>query len=164
MLNLKELDKKYKVADEGTNLSLFNMSETYWDDDMSVSEAVEKVKNGEINKCFSTDSSSDFEDFLVARDLNIELGFVPDDTYVLLFGHLDHLISKEPISYPAFFKRTGDWIDKEIDFINQVLGLIPDKGEDPKRMKYFRHLLKNMLKTGCADTVEDLLKGSVMED
>lgn len=161
MLNLEELDKKYKVSNDGLWLSLFNMQTgIYWSSDMSVSEAVAKVKSGEIKKTFHTDVSSGLEDFIVARDLNNELKLVPSSTFVLLFGNLDHLVTKEPIQYPADFVRfDGGTEDQEVDFINQVYGLVPDKNEDPERLISLRQSLRNMLRTASAVTVRELLYG-----
>lgn len=158
MLNLEELDKKYKVSNDGLWLSLFNMQTgIYWSSDMSVSEAVAKVKSGEIKKTFSTDISSSLEDFIVARDLNNELKLVPSSIFVLLFGNLDHLVTKEPIQYPADFIRFNSTADREVDFVNQVYGLVPDKNEDPERLIGLRQDLRNMLRTASAITVRDLL-------
>lgn len=160
MLNFEELDKKYKVSNDGLWLSLFNMQTgIYWSSDMSVSEAVAKVKSGEIKKTFSTDVSSSLEDFIVARDLNNELKLVPSSTFVLLFGNLDHLVTKEPIQYPADFIRFDNMEDQEVDFINQVYGLVPDKNEDPERLIGLRQSLRNMLRTASAVTVRELLYG-----
>lgn len=160
MLNLEELDKKYKVSNDGLWLSLFNMQTgIYWSSDMSVSEAVAKVKSGEIKKTFSTDISSSLEDFIVARDLNNELKLVPSSTFVLLFGNLDHLVTKEPIQYPTDFIRFEGMEDQEVDFINQVYGLVPDKNEDPERLIGLRQSLRNMLCTASAVTVRELLYG-----
>lgn len=158
MLNLEELDKKYKVSNAGLWLELFNMQDgIYWSSDMSVSEAVAKVKSGEIKKTFNTDISSSLEDFIVARDLNNELKLVPSSIFVLLFGNLDHLVTKEPIQYPADFIRFDDITDREVDFINQVYGLVPDKNEDPERLIGLRQDLRNMLRTASAVTVRELL-------
>lgn len=158
MLNLEELDKKYKVSNDGLWLELFNMQDgIYWSSDMSVSEAVAKVKSGEIKKTFNTDISSSLEDFIVARDLNNELKLVPSGIFVLLFGNLDHLVTKEPIQYPADFIRFDDITDREVDFINQVYGLVPDKNEDPERLIGLRQDLRNMLRTASAVTVHELL-------
>lgn len=158
MLNLEELDKKYKVSNDGLWLELFNIQDgIYWSSDMSVSEAVAKVKSGEIKKTFNTDISSSLEDFIVARDLNNELKLVPSSIFVLLFGNLDHLVTKEPIQYPADFIRFDDITDREVDFINQVYGLVPDKNEDPERLIGLRQDLRNMLRTASAVTVRELL-------
>ena len=125
-----------------------------------ISEAVAKVKSGEIKKTFHTDISSGLEDFIVARDLNNELKLVPSSTFVLLFGNLDHLVTKEPIQYPADFIRfDGGTEDREVDFINQVYGLVPDKNEDPERLISLRQSLRNMLRTASAVTVRELLYG-----
>lgn len=159
MLNFEELDKMYCVDENMNSMALVRKSKDLtFGDEQTVSAAFNKVKNGEVSKTFNV-RAYDFaplEDFITARKLNDELKIISHDFYVLVFGNLDHFVTKQPISYSEEFKRPNKYTEHEIDVANQVLFLSPEKDDDKKKVLSVRKALVNLLKEGNMTTAEEL--------
>lgn len=161
MIDFKELDKSYVVDENRNSMSLVRKDKGLtFGDEQTVSEAFNKVKQGIVSKPFNVRAYNfaPLEDFITARRLNDELKIISNDFYVLVFGNLDHLVTKKPIEYSDEFKFPNKYTEHEIDAANQVLFLSPEKAEDRERVLSVRRDLANLLREGSMITVEDLSK------
>lgn len=162
MIDLKELDKKYSVDVLGKAFKL-QRNDTEFDifkGEFKVSEVFDKIKNKEISVAeFDVDGSTGkLEDFITAKLLNDELKVITHNNYVLIFGSLDHFVSKEVIEIPADFTDLFPKYTKETYFFaNQVLWLEKENDADKEQIEYVRKMLKNLLKYNTTITVDDLL-------
>lgn len=162
MLDFKELDKKYSVDVLGKAFKL-QRNDTGFDifkGEFKVSEVFDKIKNKEISVAeFDVDGSTGkLEDFITAKLLNDELKVVTHNNYVLIFGNLDHFVSKEAIEIPAdFIDLFPEYTKETYSFANQVLWLEKENDADKEQIEYVRKLLKNLLKYNTTTTVDDLL-------
>ena len=161
MIDFKELDKSYVVDENRNSMFLVRKDKGLtFGDEQTVSEAFNKVKQGIVSKPFNVRAYNfaPLEDFITARRLNDELKIISNDFYVLVFGNLDHLVTKKPIEYSDEFKFPNKYTEHEIDAANQVLFLSPEKAEDRERVLSIRRDLANLLREGSMITVEDLSK------
>ena len=161
MINFEELDKSYVVEENRNSMSLVRKDKGLtFGGEQTVSEAFNKVKQGMVSKPFNVRAYNfaPLEDFITARRLNDELKIVSNDFYVLVFGNLDHFVTKKPIEYSDEFKFPNKYTEHEIDAANQVLFLSPEKAEDKERVLSVRRDLANLLREGNMTTVEDLSK------
>lgn len=161
MIDFKELDKSYVVDENRNSMSLVRKDKGLtFGDEQTVSEAFNKVKQGIVSKPFNVRAYNfaPLEDFITARRLNDELKIISNDFYVLVFGNLDHLVTKKPIEYSDEFKFPNEYTEHEIDAANQVLFLSLEKAEDRERVLSVRRDLANLLGEGSMITVEDLSK------
>lgn len=161
MINFEELDKSYVVDENRNSMSLVRKDKGLtFGDEQTVSEAFNKVKQGIVSKPFNVRAYNfaPLEDFITARRLNDELKLISDDFYVLVFGSLDHFVTKKPIEYSEEFSNRDKYTEHEIDTANQVLFLSPEKAEDKERVLAVRRDLANLLREGNMTTVEDLSK------
>lgn len=163
MIDFKELDKKYSVDALGKTFKL-QRNDTGFDvfkGEFKVSEIFDKIKNREISIAeFDVDGSTGkLEDFITAKLLNDELKIITHNNYVLIFGSLDHYVTKEPIKIPeGFIDLEPQYTTETYSKANQVLWLEPEKLEK-KTLDFYRKMLKNLLKYNTTTTVEDLLEG-----
>lgn len=162
MIDLKELDKKYSVDITSTfKLQRNDTDFEVFKGNYKVSEIFEGIKNGKIKlKEFDVDGNlGRLEDFITAKLLNDELKVVTHGNYVLIFGSLDHYVTKEPIKIPeGFIDLEPQYTTETYSKANQVLWLEPEKLEK-KTLDFYRKMLKNLLKYNTTTTVEDLLEG-----
>ena len=76
----------------------------------------------------------------------------------MIFGSLDHFVSKETIEIPADFTDLAPNYTKETySFANQVLWLEKENDADKEQIEHVRKMLKNLLKYNSTATVNDLL-------
>lgn len=166
-IDIEKIDEKYLVfVTTKDNYRICRKEEAILEGEETISEAFYAQKNAsEVTKFFSVSryGFAPLEDFIVARKLNDELKVISGDFYTLVFGNLEHFVTRQPISYPPEFKRLDKYTEHEIDVANQVLFLSPEKDADRERVMYVRKMLKNLLLHGQSTTVEDLL-GESEED
>lgn len=160
MLNIDKLDKLYSV--DITNVFKLQRNDTGFDvfkGKYKLSEILDGVKNGTIElREFDVDGSTGkLEDFIVARQLNDELKVVIHGYYVLVFGNLEHYITKEPIKVPeGFTDLSPEYTEEAYSRANQVLWLAPETIEK-SILNTYRKMLRNLLKYNTTTTADDLL-------
>ncbi|MBQ7882468.1 MAG: hypothetical protein IJ312_07130 [Treponema sp.] len=83
-----------------------------------------------------------------------------DDTFVMMFTHLENLVTKQPITIPEDFTKVDpEYVDSTVESINRVFWLAPES-DDPKEKAFvgdMRKLLRDMLKYNTTTKVEDLI-------
>lgn len=143
MIDFEELDKKYSVDVLGKAFKI-QRNDIGFDvlkGKLKVSEVFDKIKNKEISVAeFDVDGSTGkLEDFITAKLLNDEL--------ILIFGSLDHFVSKEAIEIPTDFTDLAPKYTKETySFANQVLWLEKENDIAKEKIEHVRKMLKNLLK------------------
>lgn len=151
MIDFEELDKKYSVDVLGKAFKI-QRNDIGFDvlkGRLKVSEVFNKIKNKEIPVAeFDVDGSTGkLEDFITAKLLNDELKIITHNNYVLIFGSLDHFVSKEAIEIPADFTDLAPKYTKETySFANQVLWLEKENDTAKEKIEHVRKMLKNLLK------------------
>lgn len=162
MINFEELDKKYSidVLGKAFKLQRNDIGFEVLKGKFKVSEVFDKIKNKEISIAeFDVDGSTGkLEDFITAKLLNDELRIITHNNYVLIFGSLDHFISKEAIEIPEGFTDLSPKYTKETySFANQVLWLEEEKNTSKEKIEHVRKMLKNLLKynTTSVDFLEE---------
>lgn len=151
MIDFEELDKKYSVDVLGKAFKL-QRNDIEFDvlkGKLKISEVFDKIKNKEISVAeFDVDGSTGkLEDFITAKLLNDELKIITHNNYVLIFGSLDHFVSKEAIEIPVDFTDLAPKYTKETySFANQVLWLEKENDIAKEKIEHVRKMLKNLLK------------------
>ena len=127
MINFKELDNLYTVDVKSGLFCYLHRKDSLvnFSDELKVSEAFELVKNRKIVKAFSISSSfSNLQDYVYIRQLNEEAKIVGGDTFVMMFTHLENLVTKQPITIPEDFTKVDpEYVDSTVESINRVSGL-----------------------------------------
>ncbi len=145
MINFKELDSLYTVDTESGLFCYLHRKDSLitFNDELKVSEAFELVKNRKIVKAFSISSSfSNLQDYVYIRQLNEEAKIVGGDTFVMMFTHLENLITKQPITIPENFTKVNpEYVDSTVESINRVFWLAPES-DDPKEKEFVEKLIK----------------------
>lgn len=163
MIDFKELDSLYTVDTESGLFCYLHRKDSLitFNDELKVSEAFELVKNRKIVKAFSISSSfSNLQDYVYIRQLNEEAKIVGGDTFVMMFTHLENLITKQPITIPENFTKVNpEYVDSTVESINRVFWLAPES-DDPKEKEFVKNMrkrLKDMLKYNTTTRIEDLI-------
>lgn len=154
-LDLEKLDAEYII--EKVNPKLYTIMKKSrnilgFDDNLSISKVLEEVKNKNLSVEFGVrnSESATLEEFIVAARLNEEVKTITTAYDVLIFGNLDHFVSKEPISFPEDFKDLSfaSVAGKAVAVANQTLFLAPVEPEYKDLVSYWRANLVHMLKYG----------------
>ncbi|MCQ2574402.1 MAG: hypothetical protein MJ182_10950 [Treponema sp.] len=133
-------------------------------DEVSISEAFQAQKNSSNAKSFRVATASEsIEAYTLARLLNDELKICSDTRDVQVYGHLDHYITRKPLTVEADFTYNEYAIDT-ISFTNQVYFLEDVKPELATLVEYFRKGLYNLLRLGTVNELEDLFDQSTLDE
>ena len=89
--------------------------------------------------------------------MEVFTGFV---MFVMMFTHLENLVTKQPITIPEDFTKVDpEYVDSTVESINRVFWLAPES-EDLKEKTFVENMrkrLRDMLKYNTTTKVEDLI-------